>query len=298
MKRFARLLMVIMLSFGMHPTAALANVDTAMVAGASAEDFTISGGPLVTQANSTKYVKSKGKTSGSGRYVYVAKTAGSSFKAKLNSGSYCKYAITMSKNGKVRKVANGAYGIYITNGKYVFYSRVGKCLNPTGVYRYRHTLYRLDLSTGKRKRVDAGINCYADACDGKRLYYVKDRVEGVGGELRVLNLNTWKSKRVSKGLCNVSFSGGRIVAQVGSQNYGYAVYSFLRNGSGKKMLAESVGTYRVKKQKLYYIECNSEYRTTWYRVCCCSVTGTDSMALTSWTTSYSAAEAAYNGYAG
>lgn len=259
---------------------------------------------LVVQSTNAKYVKSASSyDSSTGTTVYVANVGGKTFKAASNTvpgtGTPLKYTLTVSEGGKTRTLAKDVYWNFLTNGRYVFYAKGGKWYGP-GVYKRMHTLYRLDLNTGKKKRVAKGVNCYADACNGKYLYYATGMVEGVGGQLRALRLSTWKSRLVGKGLCGTVCSGKRIVARQASQNTGYAVYSFGQSGSGKKTLAKSVADCKVKGGKLVYMECRvstSAGTSTRYRVARCALTGKGRKALSKWSTDWSGTYSVFNRYA-
>ena len=116
--------------------------------------------PVHIQASKATYVKSENRQSASGVAYSAAKAGGRMF--KVSGGK-----LTMSEGGKTRTLAKGAYSSFVTNGRYVFYAKVGKQVGEAPFYAYRQTVFRLDVDKGAKKRVGEGVNWVPFACNDK-----------------------------------------------------------------------------------------------------------------------------------
>lgn len=175
---------------------------------------------------------------------------------------------------------------FVVNDKYLFYAKHKGSPNAYGLYK--QTIYRMNLKTGKSKKIASGLDWVPFACSGKYLYCGGKFSSVNEGTLYVYKASSGKKvKKLGKHLTEATYSNGRVLAIKARMQVGnYPIYSFAKNGKGKKTIAKGM-YFKVKGKKVYY----EEYRkgsngTSEYRVCSCTVKGTSKKALSGWTTNY------------
>ena len=222
---------------------------------------------------------------------YTVKVAGAQFVAEGTRTSYDGYntttcEITMEKDGRIRTLATGAAGYFITNGKYLYYAKRGASVGDEGsmerLWDHRkHTIYRLNINTGAKKKIVSGVNVVPRGAKGSYLYYGKtSSAASDAGSLYALNLKTGK-KRSLKGATFVGLCGTHVITRIHSNAGGAPLYTYKANGTGRKLIAKYAVSAKVKGSKVIYVE-KPKYE---YRKMQCSATGKNKKALTGWQSS-------------
>ena len=176
---------------------------------------------------------------------------------------------------------------FVVNDKYLFYAkRVGK---PNYYGLYKQAIYRLDMKSGKKKKLVTGPDYVPFACSGKYLYCGRKFSSINKGTLYVLKAKSGKVvKKLGNHLTEATYSGGRVLAiktrmQVGN----YPIRSFSKSGKGKKTIAKGM-YFKAQGKTVYY----AKYRKGGdglpeYQVRCCTVKGKSQKTLTGWTSNRS-----------
>ena len=203
---------------------------------------------------------------------------GATFTAiQYKSGDSYYFKIVMKKNGRKKTLATKAGAEFATNGSILYYVKTG---SRTSDYRYRNTIYRYVIKTGKATKVTAGLNYTICGCSGDYLYYGIDNwADGV--KLYALNVKTKKKKYMTDGVGRVYISGKTVVTSTNSGDVdNYPIHSFQLNGSGKKKIDDGI-LLKVKNGKIYY--CRYRYTSgDRYKVYTCLLNGKNKKAVTGW----------------
>lgn len=209
--------------------------------------------------------------------VKVGKTT---FKAVYQQiGSAGAYKIVMTKNGKKKTILSKVDYGFATNGTLLYYSKV-KTLNE--YEPVTHTIYCLNLKTGKSKKIVSGKECFVMHCNGKYLYYRTGYYMDADVKLNVINLKTKKRESVSDGGGMFEFCGKRfITCTFVTDVSNVPIYSCNLDGSGKKKIADGI-FLKIKNNKVYYARITYSTNTDEYKVYSCSNTGKNRKALTGW----------------
>lgn len=219
------------------------------------------------------------KSGDSTKAVTIGKTQVSA-SSYTNSDGRTAYRIYVSKNGSWSMAAEKADQEFLTNGRYLFYAKqVG---NPDQFGIYKQVIYRKDLKTGKQKKLGSGRNWEPFASNGTYLYCGTRFTSVSTATLYAVNVKSKAKTKMPSRLMKAVYGGGRVVSikcymQVGN----YPIYSFNKQGKGKKKIASGFN-YIVKGKKLYYSKYRYKNGVSQYRVYCCPVKGGSSKALTKW----------------
>lgn len=205
------------------------------------------------------------------------------------SGRYT-YRIRMTQNGKSKVIVNDASAAFVTNGRYLYYSKYVS--GPNANYQNKRTLYRLDLRSNARKKLATGLELIPLACSGTYLYYGTDNyAEGVN--LYAINVKTKAKRHMVNYVGQAHCGGGRVVTSTNTGAPGnYPIYLFKTNGTGKKKLANGMGA-TIKGKYIYYTsyKMGSNYQSL-FRVYRTNLSGSAKKAMTGWV-SYSSIPTKY-----
>lgn len=171
------------------------------------------------------------------------KVAGKTFVAKQyeENGKY-KYKLLMTTNGRTKVLAKDVNCDYVTNGKVLYYTVPGET---------RNTIFKMDIKTGKKKKIVNGRFYAVKACNGKYLYYGIDE-EADGIDLYVMNIKTKKKKHMVPCVGSVICVGKYVATSTNTGAAGnYPVYLFKENGSGKKKIVDGF-LIKADKNKIIY----------------------------------------------
>lgn len=216
-------------------------------------------------------------------------TVGSAtFKCKSyqNSQGWYVCKIIMKKNGKSRTLATSAGSVFITNGKYLYYTKIrGKTARPKPDSQgNKTTIYRLKVSSGKQKKIVSGTDWEARTCSGDYLYCGK----GYGPEgldLYALKLSNGKKRHMVSGVGTVQYKSGHVVTNMNAGDVGnYPLYVFKKNGSGKKKVANGSDIV-IKGKKIRYVRCKFGNGMR-YKKYECGLNGKNKKAISGWMTTY------------
>ncbi len=182
------------------------------------------------------------------------KINGSIFQAQK--ASYPYHSITMKKNGKTDILANKTDKSYITDGNYLYYTKIDWYDSDTG--DSGNNLYEMNIHTKKKRKLIAGCNMYLIKKCNSYIYYKKPASDGKI-HLFVYDLKTQKHKQISKNVTRFSTQkiNGRICCiiegettwqeeEMLKQQYGeyysnyskYKILSFALDGSNRQELTD------------------------------------------------------------
>lgn len=190
-------------------------------------------------------------------------------------GTY-KYKILMKKNGKTQVLLKDVECDYVTNGKIIYYIKHTVAL---GDWKYKNTIYRYNIQTKKKERVISGIDYTVRACNGRYLYYGRDKgADGV--ELYVLDMKTGKKKHIMDVAGSVYIVGNRAIVSICTGDADNdPIYSFSLKGTDKKTIAMG-SLLKTKGMKVYY--CKTDMRGGLSKIYSCNALGGNKKALTGW----------------
>ena len=221
-----------------------------------------------------------------GKYGYIAEWVGNTESDHL----YNIVAYSPSGSWNRKTLVRNADDCFVVNDHFLFYAkRIGK---PNAYGLYKQAIYRLDMNSGKSKKLVSGPDYVPFACSGKYLYCGRKFSSINKGTLYVVKAKNGKTvRKLGNHLTETKYSGGRVLAiktrmQVGN----YPVYSFAKNGKDKKKIAKAM-YFSVKGKTVYYAKYRSGgYLKPEYRIYSCTVKGKSKKALTGWTSDRSVLE--------
>lgn len=221
---------------------------------------------------------------------YVASVGEKSFKAIPSySNGIEAFDLKMTMNGKTSVLATGTDGAFLTNARYVFFSkRKFRVTSAMPFDVYNNALYRLDMNTGKVRRVGSGVNWEAFDCGGEYLCFGRSFSAGSGSsKLWVMDIAKWQAKAVGTGISrSAKFYNGRLFCTKDTLSVPIpAVYSFNRDGSGKRIIAKNVYNYGFSGNSVVYIAFRmvegSSYHPQ-FKLIRCSLAGVSKKPLSGW----------------
>lgn len=197
------------------------------------------------------------------------------------SGRYT-YKIKMTKSGKKKTVASDVGASFVTNGRYLYYSKY--LSGPDANYKNKVALYRMDLNTNKRKKLATGMQLEAMGCSGTYLYYGTSNFDA-GVNLYAMNVSTLKKRHMVNYVGTVQYGNGHVVTTTNTGAIGNCpIYSFKADGTGKVKIAKACMAsikgkyvyYTVYKMGANYQSLFKRYRSTF--------DGKSKKAITGWVT--------------
>lgn len=201
------------------------------------------------------------------------------------------YNIYMKKNGVRKTIAADTASTFVTNGLFLFYSKIGKYVdNAGGIKRYKQTIYRININTGKKKRIASGTAFTPLACSGNTWLYagVSNGYDGGGYNLYAVNIKTGAKRLMKKIAIKPQYESGKVLVGSSHSDAGNApYYIFNKNGTGKTKIGDAARA-RIKGKYIYYAVMNhnqSNY-TIKYKVFRCNLQGKNKKAVTGWLNSF------------
>lgn len=221
--------------------------------------------------------------------TYQAAAGGATFRT---TGTYVYgegtvYNLTMTKNGVTKTIARNVEGQFITNGKYLFYAKRGaRVTSDTSSQQWmwncrKNTIYRMKVKSGAKKKVVKGTDFVPHGYYKGYLYYGKRPAAASdvhslyarkvkGGKARKLAGSTYD------GIC-----GGRVVCHEWTNaNTGMPLYTYKKNGKGKKTIEKSACSFaiKIKGKRIVYLKQSGNM----YRAYSCKSNGKGKKALSGW----------------
>ena len=197
------------------------------------------------------------------------------------------YHIYMSQEGarKPRTIATEAAAAFVTNGTYLFYAKHGAAVYSRGFgTRYKQTIYRINVNTGKKKKIASGTALTPLACSGSTWLYAGVNNVYEGYKLYAVNIKTGKKKLMMNSAGHVQYVSGVVLAEIHRGDAGnYPFYVFNKNGSGKKKIASALRA-NIRGKYIYYVV--YKYSTDKYKVYRSSLKGKNKKAVTKWLNFY------------
>lgn len=222
---------------------------------------------------------------GTGAKLKVGGSAFETISYQDSRGWYvCK--IVMTKGGSEKTLAYGTESEFVTNGKYLFYSKVTG-LADSAAYEYKTTIYRMKISDGTEKKLVSGANWVARASSGTWLYCGKNYgADGVN--LYALNVKTKKKRHMVNHTGTVIYKSGHVVTRANTGDLSNApMHVFKKNGTGKKKIAEGLGI-SIRGKKINYVRCKYVSTGVRFKAYSCTFKVKKKKALTGWIKKYPA----------
>lgn len=204
------------------------------------------------------------------------------FAVKQKSEISSRYVIYQIINGKKKTIVKNVNDGLVTNGKYLYYVKIGKAKK---YYGCRTVLYRMTLRTGKTRKIVKGENQKILDVKGRYVFWGKD-FEADGKKLYSMNIKTHKSRFLTSGVGGFQIKYGRILTDTESGDVSNGpMCLFKLDGSGKIKLGYWLcGTMR--NRHIYLVKVRYKKTQMYYKVVRMNLKGKNKKTIRAWSTTY------------